>query len=569
MKDPYSTLFYKVKFTIEARDPETDLLWKVVKHIKDWMTKKYNTKDVVLTTDNHEWTALIQNSGGVLQSANYEVRVRSENCYVDELEGTSYWACEIVESPRSETEFAPRQWVTEIGFKPTSSTQAVFSCVISYQDRAGFIGEYDEMPAPNIPRIIKKIWGDKDFKCEIGIDQPSVVPERIGSADWVAFWDRLKSEKRSIPYIYISPVNRAGLGEQSILIDPDQLAVATGGNAKVFYSLSTSETEEMNSIIPEEYTCYDGSVRVYFPNLKEETAGDSRRHRYFPSIYIREAGDNHITSIIRRAIAQAAIFDSDYFRVDDCRKMREDIVRKRRLDELKQKHFEEIARRDSEHSEELKETEESILEIASDAEERRLIAEDKAEMLEEEKNQLEDEIYRLKVENESYISLSKENSELRKTVAFRGDCKEYPEDVFGVVSFFKGFFSDRIAFSDEAEKSLKGCSIPLDKLWKALYSLATTMVDLYNDGSGDIFAEFRVKTGIEIARGEGTMTRSDKKLMRQFEIIYQGEKISIEPHITYPELKQSIHFGFFRGEKKIVVGSCGEHKKIYSSRKTH
>jgi hypothetical protein len=63
------------------------------------------------------------------------------------------------------------------------------------------------------------------------------------------------------------------------------------------------------------------------------------------------------------------------------------------------------------------------------------------------------------------------------------------------------------------------------------------------------------------------MTRKDKELMKQFATVYDGEVIDTEPHITFPKLAQSIHFGYSDKEGKIVVGHCGEHLNIYSTQK--
>ena len=36
MLDLNATMFYKVKFNIEALDPDKDLLWEIVMHVKEW-----------------------------------------------------------------------------------------------------------------------------------------------------------------------------------------------------------------------------------------------------------------------------------------------------------------------------------------------------------------------------------------------------------------------------------------------------------------------------------------------------------------------------------------------------
>ena len=182
-------------------------------------------------------------------------------------------------------------------------------------------------------------------------------------------------------------------------------------------------------------------------------------------------------------------------------------------------------------------------------------------------NKLEEENYTLKQLNESYRSLARDNAALTKAVNSRLAIKEYPCIAADVVNYFEATFGDKIQFTDDARKTLKDCRIEPSELWKVFYALSTVMWELYFTQSGDIYKEFVARTGIKAKRGEGSMTRSDAKLMRQFVTEYKGESINIEAHITYGKLGQSIHFGFSNNDKKIIIGSCGEHKDIYLSGK--
>ena len=51
--DLNSTLFYKAKFDIEAIYPDTDLLWKLVCEIRNWMGKKWEKRGETITDDSH------------------------------------------------------------------------------------------------------------------------------------------------------------------------------------------------------------------------------------------------------------------------------------------------------------------------------------------------------------------------------------------------------------------------------------------------------------------------------------------------------------------------------------
>lgn len=564
MKDLQEVLFYKIKFTIEAKQKESDLLWDIVLQIKEWMTRKHNRRAENLANDIHQWT-MLKNGGRIIGRG---IKIFAEKCFVETPFPTNYWACKIIEYPKAEPDFAPRQWTTEIGIEPLDIGKVDFSCIISYSDRPGFVGECASIPEPSVPRIVNMIWNNPIFECYSGIDKPSIEPRKIASGEWLPFWERLNDRNRTIPYIYISPKNRCDDGAP-LLVNPSQVALATGGNAIIYYAADISVTDEMNYCCPDDYKCYDGAIRIYYPSIDETQPKDSYRHRYLSAQFIARVGELGLIQILRRAIAQDVHFYDSFFRIEDCKAKREAIIRQKRLDELKQQYIQELARKEKKHSEKVESIENEAIEFAENAEREKLEAQDRAAHFEEENKQLREENYNLRSENDSYKPLAKENSDLRKVCTNRLATKKYPKTPQEIVQYFDASFSDKMAFSDDAIDSLKNCRIPPDDLWEALFTLATIMEALYINGSGDIFAECRKKSGIDVRRGEGAMTRKDTKMMRQFETEYHGETIDIEAHITYPRIGQSIHFGFSNKDQKLIVGWCGEHKDNYTTRKVH
>ena len=555
MNDLNSTMFYKVKFVITLIEPGKDLLWCVVNHIRNWQTKKWNRKKELLSDAAKDWSSL-KKGGEITSSDRKTVKITSDVCYVDEPKNGAYWACKIIEQPPSKAGFAPRRWITEVGYEPIDEKSAYFSCVISYNDMAGFIGECEPMPSPSIPGLIKKIIDDRFFKCSCGIDNITIYPQEIVSGGWMPFWEKLQSEQRELPYIYISPRNNSENDMTALCVDPEDIAAAVGGNALVFYATNKAVTEEMNYFTPQEFACYNGMIRIYYPKVNVPHEADHLRHRYFHPNQIENMGASVICQILRRAFAQDVTFYDKFFRIDDCRTMVSAINRRKRLNELQ-----------AAHQEKLRKVQDESLSLAMVEEERRLEAEAEIDRLSKELNKLEEENYTLKQLNESYRSLARDNAALTKAVNSRLAIKEYPSIATDVVDYFEATFGDKIQFTDDARKTLKDCRIEPSELWKVFYALSTVMWELYFTQSGDIYKEFVARTGIKAKRGEGSMTRSDAKLMRQFVTEYKGESINIEAHITYGKLGQSIHFGFSNNDKKIIIGSCGEHKDIYLSGK--
>lgn len=560
MLDLSNSIFYKIKFNISNLNSDDDIVQKIVDHIHFWLSRKWNRKQKNIPDDDSTWNAM--KNGSTLRSFDKK-SVFMESVAFYENTDMPFWACRISENRPPKAEYAPREWITEIGIESLHKGSIAFSCVISFVDRPGFIGKCENEPTPNVPNLIKKILEDKSLSCTYGCDTVKIDPINLSAGMWLPFWERSLDKKRAVPYIYISQKYDQEAGKMIYLVDPYKLATAAGGNALVFYEEDLGVIDEMNYCCPQEYKCYGGAIRVYFPNLAPDDPLDAHRHRYISANTIKDFGAESIVRMIRRALAQDVHFYESFFRVDDCRRKQEGFNRQQRLRELTQKHEAEkkLIKREKE------EEADKYFALAEEEEEKRIQTEDLLSDTRVMLQRLKEENFNLSSEIEGYRSLAAKNAELERVCNNRLSTKQYPESPQSIVNYFDATFGDRIAFSDDAYKSLKYCEIPLGDIWKTLFALATCMYELQKDGSGDIYSQFKQETGIDISRGEGTMTRKDSKLMRQFTTEYHNQSINIEPHITFPRIGQSIHFGYSERDEKIIIGSCGEHKEIYSSQK--
>lgn len=557
MLDLNATMFYKAKFTICTKDEEADLLWKIILHLKNWQTAKWNNRDKkILTVQNRNWTNLKRGGRILSEDEDTSVYIESEYLSTEEHFG-QYWACSITEKKAPKCGYAPRQWVTEIGYEQDNPTFATFSCVLSYSDKSGFIGLCEAAPTPSIPKLINNILSDSTIQCYSGSDNLVSTPQKLEPGDWPSFWNRLTNAEREFAYIYISPRRLDYESENTkLLIDPTELATVICGNALVFYSNSLDFSREMQYLCPENYSCYNGTVRIYLAHVDLESNTDSYRHRYLSAGYIEEHGADCVLQIFRRALAQNVYFYDSFFRVDECRKRKEDYMRRKRMAVIQ-----------AQHQAKLDEVEKQTMSIAVEEEEKRLQAEDFAADLLSQLDDIKRYNFNLSSQVENYRCAVEKNAELELSLKNRFEIALLPDSPQAVMDYFSSMFGDMIGFSEDALKSAKECTLDAPELWRIFFALATKMRVIFISGKGDPFKEFRCATGIDCARGEGSMTRKDKSLMRQFETIYQGEKIDIQPHITYPRQGQSIHFGFSEATQKIVIGHCGEHLEIYSSLK--
>ena len=536
--DKNAILFYKTKFTIAPvnTDEHFDLLWQLVQHIKGWQTRKWNYKSrVILPRDLSEWSKL--KNGGKIFTENNVVFIESEYLCDDET-GETDWACRIVENIELKDGTTPRQWVTDIGYEQKPDGSADISCIVSYSNRAQFIGPYQPTPGPSVPNLIRRMVNDQQLRCTVGDDAVCMNALEIGVGGWPDFMKRVTDDRRKMPYIFISPTQDPDEdGNPVYLIDPHELSNMVFGTAQVYYATSLELIEEACYLNPD-YASYDGGLHVYMPG---------GRHRWIGPVDIYQYRPEEVKLYIRRAFAESINYYDNYFLIDDCRSRMIMQHSSRRIDELKRRH--------EQASDALDQTEIDYIE-ASD-----LAAEWKKKY-----DEASAERDNYKAINDEYLKMFDENREsgngwksgdgavnVLPEMPELSDRKIALEDVVG---YFRFAFADRMVFTD---KVLKECTLTPQELWKCLYALGTQMVVLYRKpNSGEIFKEFKRRTGIEAARGEGSTTRDNADLMRQYNIEWNGEPINIEPHLKCSKY-QRIHFGYSGNHNKLVVGHIGKH----------
>ena len=150
---------------------------------------------------------------------------------------------------------------------------------------------------------------------------------------------------------------------------------------------------------------------------------------------------------------------------------------------------------------------------------------------------------------------------------------ELPETNEAVVQYYKAVYGDRLVFTKNGEESATLCRFKPASLWKILYIASHQLVDVFADcgkPEGPSEEEVQASTGYRMSFREGSETRDRAELMKLREDVYEGETISIEPHLKLRASKgelenQRLHFYFDRKRNKVVVGYIGEHLESVSS----
>lgn len=564
MTDLGSTLFFKGKFEVRAKSEEKDLLWDLVLKIRDWMTHKWRKSGENIPYNTPLWTSWKFGSNFSSDSG----MVHFKSVYHKNDKKIEFWACKIIESWPSKNGYTPREWTTEIGFQQLDKDMASISIVIYYSDRPGFIALCEPDPDGSVPNIIRKYVKDSSVECTIDGYQLDLKAKHLIPGDFPDFWNVVCNEARDIPVIYISP-RKTDISEDAgeILLNPQKLMNILGPNALIYYADDVDFSREMTQLCnPESYGCYSGGIRIYAPHPHTKDVGDSYRHRYISARSIVEIGDG-IYNIIRRALAQDVHFYDKMFRLEDCKQLNDCVKAEKRNQEYREELEKELLgsaiEKEIKLQEELKKINGERTQWENEKEEYRTTI-----------KELRAELHQSKAREDAYRDEALLSIDRKKALASVRTISKYPQTPEDIGKYFIVHFADRIDFTEKGLASLKDCTTRSDILWDALYQIATLLYDLYeNDEIKLVEQAFNSKSKLELARGEGTMTRKDSKLMRQYIDVYQGKEIDIESHIKTNENNENsnkflrIYFCYNSSAHKIIIGSCGKHFNNYTTRK--
>ena len=554
-------MFYKVRFNLELKDPEDDLLWKIVLHIKNWMVKKYNSEDEKIIPENvTQWT-FFKNGDRIFSNDDEQTVYMESDLYQDAFK--TCWACKIAEKGHVFENTAARTWTTQIGLEMNEGEPELFSCIITYNDSVSYIGKCQDIPKPTIPRIIGNMINDRTIRCFFGHDEIIKTPLKIEKGYCPELWNKIADEKRALPYFILSPCPTKVKNEMVMppAVNEKKLAEYLCGNAIVYYSDNYEVTKEIKRTFPIGYDCPLGNMRVYYPGIDCSEENNSKRHKYFSQIYINKLGEEEFLCILRRVFAQDLHYteDKDYIIIDYCKKLH-------RIQNTQKRIEEERLKLKKEHKEELNDVSAELFNNWVEESEQHDEAEKKCKELEAELSSLKDKKYQLEAKIDSYREYAQNAERYKTALNGRNVIETYPGTPEEIADYFREMFCDRLAFSDDIKKSLKTCSMKNEDIWRAFYSLATVLYDIYQRSCEKPFDEYKLITGIECAAKEASMTHKDSKLMQQYVVDYKGEKVNIESHLKFRDSYQRVHFGLL-SDGRILIAHCGEHLDTAGTRR--
>lgn len=565
MIDLAARVHYKVHFDIVRRYTGTSLFDEVIYVIYGWLNRKYENKI-------RSWNWQQVRKFGEFSAADHTVYAKTTSFTDDN--GLLNWACKIDEFEPSKyeededylIEKAPRIWTSEFGFQQTSAERATISYVVYYRDKPGFIGTTDDLPANNVPRFVKDLLFHKKLDCFIGPDKLYARDRVIHVGEGKTLTEMISREDRLVPIILVAPDDSQG---EELVYPVSARAIANNvmGNALVYSLDSIGALEEMMYFMENHrFAPRRSQIMVYWPL----TSPLLKKCRYITASQASALGEGTIVNILRRVFSNDINYtDSrEMFRIEDC----EELFKQKRVNELRTKMttIKAAADRNEATNAELKEDVGFMEEYAKTVEEENKYKQDAINNLTNQRDDMKRENWKLQQRIEYLEKYQSEARGIKQSLeAIRG-IDELPQSPTDVALFFKNVFQDKLDFTERGMKSLEDCTTRTDIVWQCLYAMASTLTDIYRNGTADIEAAFRTKTGWDMARGEGTQTRKDKDLMNLRKDTYQGREILIEPHVRNGTRESSpdfirIYFCFDKETQKIVIGHVGSHLENFSS----
>ncbi|MDR1866696.1 MAG: hypothetical protein LBQ77_00335 [Treponema sp.] len=557
-----ATLFYKTYFVIKKKSPNQDLLWFIVKRVKEWIEREYHA-----FTPNGHVTHFRDDNGEMITEVNWTRFSRHESFkvngkltgrsefFIDPLDQKKYWSAEIQELLTEQRETCPRTWRTEIGYKQIDESLAQFSLLVSYFDKSGFIGIAQENPAFEVHPIIPLMIQNQNIICSWGDMILQSDPIELNVGDYPDLKRNIVSIDREIPVIFISPWALEMLDSGFV----DNLSKHIMGNAVVFYTRNSALMDEMNYYHDDDVICNNGAIRIYYP-FKDGTS-----RIFISEDKIKLWGSSEIIHVICRAFSQSIRVNEKqyFFRIEDCIRTKRNSEIKRKIAESDQYFIElEI------HKDENQAKDSTINSLRNNMKDLLRDLSDREYELDEtrrEWNTSQTHLATVQPSLEELKDLKKAQEDIFAIT------KEYPQSALEVAKFFEGLFCNKIAFTKRGWSSLKRCDTKLNILWKALYSMVTRLYDLHKQGSKNIEKEFKNSGEFEVSMHEGRQTHRDTELLRLREDKFGDISINIEKHIKKGNGNGGnsirVYYDYVPSIKKIVIGHCGRHLDNFSTQK--
>lgn len=138
-------------------------------------------------------------------------------------------------------------------------------------------------PASEPPAFVHKLIA------EVGLNDGlrlSAAPRRISVQEVSKLIGFLCASDRRLPVVLVSQAKNPALGQNGYLVDGRKLASVLAGSAHVMV-IDWDATYELSQIVGDEWSCFGGAVRIYWPSSIDFEADDPYEHPLYTAQTIR------------------------------------------------------------------------------------------------------------------------------------------------------------------------------------------------------------------------------------------------------------------------------------------
>lgn len=397
------------------------------------------------------------------------------------------------------------------------------------------------------PRIIGTML--RQFICTCGDARLTNEPWEVTAA-WIdKFVQRVKSPRRRLPIILVSRTTDS----EKCLIDPSQLAEQVAGIAETHYLADKWAAFALSNSIEVNYRCFNGAVRMYWPDFDVVKAPFSPV--YLPDKIIQMNG--RLGDILFRQLAGISAF----------RHATGPVI------------TDAVELLDTEHRSELEEVKTAARD-RGDLSELLSLADQENAQLSEHNRWLQQQNESLKasldVANENFRAMSypvgAAEEQADSLEISQEEHETEPRSVSDAVIKARTDFSDSLTFLDPALDS--AISSPFEqprKVYQAFLAMHEVCLDWRKSlttgkSMGGLEQAFS-KKGFDYKPHESATSMG--KWGEEYKAMYDGHKVSIERHLALgkggPKTCLRIHFYMDEEKKRFVIAHAGRHKTNTSS----
>lgn len=456
-----------------------------------------------------------------------------------------------------------RQWLIELGLMVEQGA-VEFSCSIQTEEQSTLVDNKVEATSPRIIRYFRTNIEKSQSHVALGV--PGLAVKQVGADEesYRALRFDIERHNRDYPIVIVSP-NRA----DQYAVDCGRLQEQLFGLAQVVKVDLGFNSYDMEEALGRNWSAWDGAI-----NILHTPFGPARvRNSLMRSEEINELGATHQAKISRLLAIVTHNTNVPRLRKRIRPEGVDRLAFRRRLEARRAQMVKNSSTAIQSEAEmtQLWDEMESLDQQLQQAIEAQESAEMRCMQLEDEKSEIDSQLRQTKYqlrEISKFSSAEQQDAELVQSLLKLSCVQDQPSPV-EVLETIAAIFPDRCVVLDSAYASAADVG-QFESGRRLLDMLRRLMTDYYSaiQEGGDSQAR-KVFSADEYSATESESVQNNRALRECRVFEYKNEHIEMLRHLKIGKVDDirktiRVHFSWMHGERKIVIGHCGEHLPVSS-----